>query len=103
MTADVGLATERTALAWRRTAIGSMGVALLLLHHAAVRGGSEARITPLAAAITMIAVGLLCFERNRTLRRGKHGHGRAVIASTALAVVAVSVLAAVLEFTDPTI
>ncbi|MEV4128691.1 DUF202 domain-containing protein [Nocardia sp. NPDC049707] len=96
-----GLAAERTALAWRRTAIAAMVVAALFLNHAASSGWRATAIASIGAAITMAAVAALCISRNRALHQGRFGHGGSVIAATVLAVVAVACIAATVGFTDP--
>lgn len=101
MSADTGLAAQRTALSWRRTAIGAMAVGLLFLQHAVVVDTRAAVLTPLVAAVTMIALGLLCFLRNRHLRRDRRGARPALLATTAAAVVAVACMAVVVGFTNP--
>ncbi|MEV2219625.1 DUF202 domain-containing protein [Nocardia vinacea] len=95
------LAAERTALAWRRTAIAAMVVAALFVNHAATNGWRAVAIAPTAAAITMAAVAALSFSRNRALHQGRFGHGGGVIAATMLAVLAVACVAAAIGFTDP--
>ncbi|MEV5835998.1 DUF202 domain-containing protein [Nocardia sp. NPDC052112] len=95
------LAAERTALAWRRTAIAAMVVAALFLNHAATSGWRTAAIAPIGAAITMVAVAGLCLSRNRTLHQGRFGHGGGAIAATVLAVLAVAGVAVAVGFTDP--
>jgi uncharacterized membrane protein YidH (DUF202 family) len=97
----VGLAAERTALAWRRTAIAAMVVAALLLDHAATNQWRPATIGPTAAALAMAVLAGVCFSRNRTLHQGHYGHGRSAIATAALVVVAVAAIAAVMALTDP--
>ncbi|MBH0775372.1 DUF202 domain-containing protein [Nocardia bovistercoris] len=101
MNADTGLAAQRTALSWRRTAIGAVAVGLLFLQHAVVLDTRAAVLTPLVAAVTMIALGLLCFVRNRRLRRDRRGARSALIATTAAAVVVVAGMAALVGFTNP--
>ncbi|WP_433202073.1 DUF202 domain-containing protein [Nocardia sp. CA-107356] len=96
-----GLAAERTALAWRRTAISAMAIAALLLDHAATSGWRPAAIAPIGAAIAMAALAGLCFSRNRTLHEGRFGHGRGAIAATTVAVLAVGVVGVVIALTDP--
>lgn len=96
-----GLAAERTALAWRRTAIAAMVVAALFVNHAVTSGWRAAGVAPIGATIMMAAVAALCFSRNRTLHQGRFGHGRGAIAATVLAVLAVACIAAAIGLTDP--
>ncbi|MFB8274398.1 DUF202 domain-containing protein [Nocardia colli] len=96
-----GLAAERTALAWRRTAVASMITGALFLNHAVTSGWRPALIAPIGAAIAMAALAGLSYLRNRSLHEGRHGHGGFVVAAAAVVVVAVASLAAVIELTDP--
>ncbi len=95
------LAAERTALAWRRTAIAAMVVAALFVNQAATSGWRAAAIAPIGAAITMAALAALCLSRNRTLHQGRFGHGEGVIAATVLAVLAVACVAVAVGFAVP--
>jgi uncharacterized membrane protein YidH (DUF202 family) len=95
-----GLAAERTALAWRRTAIAAMVVAALFLNHAAIHGWRAAAIGPISAAITLAVVAGICYSRNRSLHEGRFDHGKRVVAVTVVAVVAVACVAAVIGLTD---
>lgn len=99
--ADPGLAAERTALAWRRTAVSAMVVAALFLNHAATGGWRPGVIAPLGAAVTMAAVAGVCLLRNRDLRAGRHGHGRAAVTVTTVAVLAVAGVAMAIGATYP--
>ncbi|MGW4365082.1 DUF202 domain-containing protein [Nocardia takedensis] len=101
--ADLGMATQRTALAWRRTAIGAMAIALLFLHHAAVSGWRAAGVAPVVCAVAMVALAALCFARNRTLHRRRYGHGAAAVTLTAATVVLVACVAALLQIADPSL
>ncbi|MFE9575911.1 DUF202 domain-containing protein [Nocardia sp. NPDC006044] len=96
-----GLAAERTALAWRRTAVASMITGALFLNHAVTNGWRPAMIAPIGAAIAMAALAGLSYLRNRSLREGRFGHGGSIVAAAATVVMAVAVLAAVIECTDP--
>ncbi|MFD0364484.1 DUF202 domain-containing protein [Nocardia sp. GCM10030253] len=95
------LAAERTALAWRRTAIAAMVVAALFLNHAATSGWRAAAIAPIAAAITLAVLAGICYSRNRSLHEGRFGHGKRVVAATVVAVVAVACVAAAIGMADP--
>ncbi|MEV6429608.1 DUF202 domain-containing protein [Nocardia sp. NPDC051463] len=95
------LAAERTALAWRRTAIAAMVIAALFLNHAATSGWRSAAIAPIGAAVTLAALAGICYLRNRSLHEGRFRDGARVIATTMMAVLAVACVAAAIGFTDP--
>ena len=61
---DAGLQTERTAMAWQRTALGVGGVSALLLHQS---GGRLLSALPglfgLAMATTLLVLSELRYER----------------------------------------
>ncbi|MGW4846555.1 DUF202 domain-containing protein [Nocardia brasiliensis] len=96
-----GLAAERTALAWRRTAVAAMFTGALFLNHALTSGWRTAMLAPIGAALTLTALACAGFARNRSLRSGHYGHGRTVVAVATTVVVAVAVLAAVITLIDP--
>ncbi|WP_433732981.1 DUF202 domain-containing protein [Nocardia sp. CA-129566] len=96
-----GLAAERTALSWRRTATSAMAIAALLLNHAVTSGWRPTAVAAIGAAITMAALAGLCFSRNRTLHEGRFGHGRGAVAATTVAVLVVAVIVAVIASTEP--
>ncbi|MET7767585.1 DUF202 domain-containing protein [Nocardia sp. NPDC005366] len=98
---DAGKASERTALAWRRTAISSMVVAVLFLNHAAVDDWRATGTAPLAAAGAMLALAALCLARNHSLHAGRRDGERGAIVMTTVAVVLVAAIAAGLGFVDP--
>ncbi|WP_228002837.1 DUF202 domain-containing protein [Nocardia australiensis] len=85
-----GLAAERTALAWRRTAIGVMVVAALFLNYAAMNGWQAATIAPVGAAAALTALAGVCYRRNRSLRDGRFEHGSRAVTATVLVIVAVA-------------
>ncbi|MEU7767707.1 DUF202 domain-containing protein [Nocardia sp. NPDC049190] len=96
-----GLAAERTALAWRRTAVAAMVVGVLFLDHAAVGGWRPATIAPLCAAITSAVLAGTCYMRNRRLQEGRDGHGDPIVAATTMAVFAIAIVAVAIGLTDP--
>ncbi|WP_431969475.1 DUF202 domain-containing protein [Nocardia sp. bgisy134] len=98
---DAGLAAERTALAWRRTAISAMVVAALCIDHVVSSGWRAAAIAPAVAALTMIAVAVAGYLRSRWLRHGHRGRPDGVIAATTLAILFAGCVAAALGFTEP--
>ena len=95
-----GLATERTALAWRRTAIAATFIGVLFLNRAVVSGWGLAAIVPVGAALTMSALAGLCYLRNRVLRHGRSGHDRWVVVAATTAVVITALLAAAADLAD---
>ncbi|NNH69272.1 DUF202 domain-containing protein [Nocardia uniformis] len=102
--ADTGLAAERTALAWRRTAASACVVAALLGHHV-LMSGYETRahdespwalltsaLIPLAAAVMLLGISVLSWRRNRVLRGGDRRAAAAPVVMAAVAVAAVAVI-----------
>ncbi|MEV0245978.1 DUF202 domain-containing protein [Nocardia sp. NPDC050712] len=98
---DVGLAVERTALAWRRTAVSAMVCCALFLNHALTSGWRPAQAAPLGSGAAMAALAVLCYVRNRALREGNLANSRTVVAAATLAVVAVACVAATIGVTMP--
>ncbi|QIS05209.1 DUF202 domain-containing protein [Nocardia brasiliensis] len=96
-----GLAAERTALAWRRTAVAAMITGALFLNHAVANQWRPAVVAPIGAALAMVVLAGTCYFRNRSLRLGRVGRGGSVVAVATTVVVAVAVLAAVVAITDP--
>ncbi|WP_233608761.1 DUF202 domain-containing protein [Nocardia stercoris] len=83
--ADTGLAVERTALAWRRTALSSV-LAASVLTHAAINATTVAFAVTAAAAVAALAVtAACCYRRNLTLRARRPHRISPVIATVAAA------------------
>ncbi|MBB5912093.1 uncharacterized membrane protein YidH (DUF202 family) [Nocardia transvalensis] len=95
------LAAERTALAWRRTAVAAMATAALFIHEAIGSGWRETAAAPVAAALVLMAVTVMSYVRNRSLQQGHWGHGSQVIAVTAVAIIGVALAAVAIGATDP--
>ncbi|MBC7300977.1 MAG: hypothetical protein H5T78_08485 [Nocardia sp.] len=88
------LARERTALAWRRTALGAAVCALLFAHAATIDG----RLTwafPLAAATVAVLLAGIGWARGRALERGHVGSAHGFVAATTLAVAIVALIGVV--------
>ncbi|MGY1895715.1 DUF202 domain-containing protein [Nocardia gipuzkoensis] len=95
------LSAERTALAWRRTAVAAMVVGTLFLHQALESGWRAAAAAQIGAAIAMAALAGACYLRNRGLRRGHYAHGGRIVAATAAAVCVVALAAAAAGSLEP--
>ncbi|WP_028476513.1 DUF202 domain-containing protein [Nocardia sp. CNY236] len=91
------LAAERTALAWRRTAIAAMVVAVAFVQAGAGSDRYSVAVGLIGAATTMAVLAGACYLRNRDLRRGRFTHGGRAVALTAV-VVGVVALAACTTF-----
>ncbi|WP_458685847.1 DUF202 domain-containing protein [Nocardia tengchongensis] len=101
MTAPPTLFAERTALAWRRTAIAAMGTAVLFVHAAADGGWQPAGIAPLFGAVVLLVVAGISFARNNSLHHGHTAHGPRAIALATVAVLVVCVVALIIALADP--
>lgn len=87
------LAMERTALAWRRTALGAAACALLLMHEAS--SGRSTVVLPLVAAIAALMLTYLGWSRGRALDHGRMPPGHRPVASTAVILALVALIALV--------
>ena len=87
--ADVGLAAERTRLAWRRTTLTASIVALLAVHQAVAGGCTPVHLVALAAvAGCLLAILALAHRRIMALARGDRaaiGRSPAVLSLLVLA------------------
>ncbi|MBF6174785.1 DUF202 domain-containing protein [Nocardia blacklockiae] len=95
------LAAERTALAWRRTAVAAMGTAALFVHQAIIDGWRAEGTAPLAGALTLLVIAAVSYLRNRSLRHGNWGHDAAVIRVATAAIAVVAVTAALITLAGP--
>lgn len=90
---DEGVASERTVLAWERTAISSLAVAALVLRAGIVSGPLGLAI-PLAVLLVLAAAGEWLFSRrlhaqhDRPYRHGAVLHDREIVALASVTVVA---------------
>ncbi|MGW5453031.1 DUF202 domain-containing protein [Nocardia sp. NPDC003979] len=89
------LAMERTALAWRRTALGAAVCALLFAHEATTEDGMWI-VFPCAAATAAVLLAGLGWYRGRSLGGGRSAGGHRLVSITTL-VVTLVVLIAVAE------
>ncbi|MGV9664130.1 DUF202 domain-containing protein [Nocardia niigatensis] len=101
MTAPPTYPAERTALAWRRTAIAAMGTAALFVDHAATSGWHAAAVAPALAAVGLLFLAGLSFLRNTSLHHGHWAHGARVIAVATGVVLVVCAVALIIAITDP--
>ena len=96
---DEGGASERTVLAWERTAIASLAVAALVLRAGIVDGLLELAI-PIAALLVFAGVAEWLFSRriyaehDRAFTTGAVLHERAILALGAMTLVAAAASAA---------
>jgi uncharacterized membrane protein YidH (DUF202 family) len=100
-TADTGRARERTALAWRRTAVSSMGTAALFINHAVSNGWRHTATAPLVAALMLGVLAAVSFQRNRSLHLGTDGPSGRVITSITAVIVLVCAVALLIGLRDP--
>lgn len=82
---ETQLAAERTALSWRRTCLGCLIVALLLLRLVVEQGWDPAAVLPGIACLVLLTVAALGYRRNRRLRLGAAGSAAATIGSVTVA------------------
>lgn len=85
-TTEIRLAAERTALSWRRTCLGCVAVALLLLRTVFEEGWDPAALLPGTACLVLLTVAALGYRRNRRLHLGAAGSAVPTIRSVAVAV-----------------
>ncbi len=64
-----GLPSERTGLAWQRSALGAGAVSLLLLYHTVHTGWSALTAAAACTALAAVVLALAGARRDRDLRR----------------------------------
>jgi uncharacterized membrane protein YidH (DUF202 family) len=101
MTADTGMARERTALSWRRTAVSSMGTAALFINHAVSNGWRHAAAAPLIATLMLGVLAVGSFRRNYSLHSDRAGDSRRAITTTTVVIALVCVVALYIGLRDP--
>ncbi|EIE98335.1 DUF202 domain-containing protein [Saccharomonospora glauca] len=91
-----GLPSERTGLAWQRSALGAGAVSLLLLYHTARTGWSSLTAAAACTALTTVVLTVAGVKRDRDLRRvTPPAPPRTALAAVAFLVTAAAVLALV--------
>ncbi|WP_280399292.1 DUF202 domain-containing protein [Nocardia carnea] len=98
---EIRLAAERTALSWRRTCLGTVAVALLLLRAVLEAGWDTAALVPGLAGLVLLAVAALGYRRNLCLHRGGRTPGARTVLGTALAVVFAVVITTIFTVFTP--
>ncbi|WP_327150423.1 DUF202 domain-containing protein [Nocardia sp. NBC_01329] len=91
---EIRLAAERTALSWRRTCLGCVAVALLLLRTVFEEGWDPAALLPGVACLVLLFVAASGYRRNRRLHLGAAGSAVVTIRSVAAAVTIVGLVVA---------
>ncbi|MFI5718310.1 DUF202 domain-containing protein [Nocardia sp. NPDC051750] len=89
---EIRLAAERTALSWRRTCLGAVAVALLLLRAVLEAGWEAAALAPGIAGLVLLVVAALGYRRNLRLHHGAGGSGAATVRWATVAVVLTAVV-----------
>ena len=97
------LAAERTALAWRRTALGAAACPLLFPDQGLREGWNPLAVVSLCAAVTALLLAALGWWRGHQLRHGRFGrhHGTTAVALTTSAMVVMGLIAAFGILIDP--
>ena len=98
---EVRLAAERTALSWRRTGLGAVAVALLLVQMVLAAGWDRSALAPGAACLFLLAVAAIGYRRNRRLRTVAALPRPSGLGWVSLAVIATAVVTAGFVLTAP--
>ncbi|MGW5573779.1 DUF202 domain-containing protein [Nocardia thailandica] len=97
------LAVERTALAWRRTALGAAACALLFTDQVLREGWGPLAVVSLCALVTALLLAALGWWRGHQLRHGRFGsrHGSVAVAVTTTAMTVMGLIAVLGVLVDP--
>ncbi|MTE12920.1 DUF202 domain-containing protein [Nocardia aurantiaca] len=96
---ETGLAAERTALAWRRTAIGCMANLLLFIRVAFTSEYWPVTVLAFVAMVALAVVTVIAVQRSAVLhshRKGDWSNGKRSITAFAVAISAVVATALVI-------
>lgn len=86
-TTEMRLAAERTALSWRRTCLGCVAVALLMLRAVLEAGWEPAALAPGVSCLVLLTVAGVGYRRNLALRGARAGSAGGTIRWVTVAVV----------------
>lgn len=98
---EMRLAAERTALSWRRTCLGAVAVALLMLRVVLEAGWDPAALAPGISCLVLLTVTAVGYRRNLALRRARAGSAGRTISWVAVAVAFAALIDAGFALTFP--
>lgn len=89
---DVGLATERTTLAWRRTVIAALAVAVLITRATLTGGPAGSPLLGAGALLGWVGLVLVAYRRTRALPTARTGSAAPAALVTAMITIGFGVL-----------